>query len=137
MCYLKAETFHDWFLFYLEDESNRFLWHVVSVCHTFQLTLRLCNLSCHNLISLMKWQFVITHTICRTEIPTLLDRWVKNTPSFKLLWSRQKCCSIQFCKNITCLGVVLLRICHIFSVSWETVYWWVMIHSCFMSVMSR
>jgi hypothetical protein len=31
-------------------------------------------------ISLMKQQFVIIHTICQTQILTLLDSWVKNTP---------------------------------------------------------
>jgi hypothetical protein len=33
----------------------------------------------------MKWQFVITQTICQTEIPALLDSWVTNTPSVKIL----------------------------------------------------
>jgi len=27
---------------------------------------------------LMKWLFVINHTICETEIPALLDSWVTN-----------------------------------------------------------
>jgi len=36
----------------------------------------------------MKLQFVITHTTCQIEIPTLLDTWVKNTPSVKMF--RQK-----------------------------------------------
>ena len=36
-------------------------------------------------ISLMKRQFVITHTIRQAKIPTLLDSWVTNTPSLKML----------------------------------------------------
>lgn len=36
----------------------------------------------------MKEQFVITHTICQTEIPTLLDSWVKNTRSVKILFAQ-------------------------------------------------
>jgi len=37
----------------------------------------------------MKLQFVITHTTCQTEIPTLLDTWVKNTPSVKMMcWQK-------------------------------------------------
>ena len=38
----------------------------------------------------MQQQFVITHTICQTEIPTLLDSWVKNLPSIKLFWPQKK-----------------------------------------------
>lgn len=34
---------------------------------------------------LMEQQFVITHTVCQTEICTLLDSWVINTPSKKML----------------------------------------------------
>jgi hypothetical protein len=40
-------------------------------------------------ISLMKWQFVLTHTIPQTEIPTLLDIWVRNTPSLKVLYAQK------------------------------------------------
>jgi hypothetical protein len=36
-------------------------------------------------ISLMKQQFAVTHTICQSEIPALLDSWVTNTPSVKIL----------------------------------------------------
>ena len=39
----------------------------------------------------------------------------------------------MFCKNITCLSVVLLRICQVLSVSRKTVYRWVMTNCCFMS----
>jgi hypothetical protein len=36
-------------------------------------------------ISLIERQFVVTHTILQTEIPALLDSWVTNTPSVKML----------------------------------------------------
>ena len=56
------------------------------------------------LISLMKQQFVVTHTIRQTEIPALLDSWVANTPSFKILYPRNNCL-LYFRKNMTCLNV--------------------------------
>jgi hypothetical protein len=45
----------------------------------------LCTVSSKFDILLMEQQFVITHTICQTEIPGLLDSWVTNTPSVKML----------------------------------------------------
>jgi hypothetical protein len=36
-------------------------------------------------MSPMKRQFVVTHTIRQTEIPALLDIWLTNTPSVKIL----------------------------------------------------
>ena len=36
-------------------------------------------------VSLMKQQFVVTHTIRQTEIPALLDDWLTNTPCVKML----------------------------------------------------
>jgi len=36
-------------------------------------------------VSLMKQQFVVTHTICQTEILALLDSSVTNAPSIKIL----------------------------------------------------
>jgi hypothetical protein len=41
---------------------------------------------------LMKWQFVITHTILQTEVSALLDSWVTNTPSVKMLCPQKKNC---------------------------------------------
>jgi hypothetical protein len=38
----------------------------------------------------MKQQFVVTHTIHQTEIPALLDSWVKNTSSVKMLCAQKK-----------------------------------------------
>jgi hypothetical protein len=40
-------------------------------------------------ILLMKQQFFVTHTICQTEVPALLDGWVTNTP-VKILFSQKK-----------------------------------------------
>jgi hypothetical protein len=50
--------------------------------------------------SLMKCQFVIAHTIFQTEIPELLDSWVTNTSSVKMLCPQQM---VYFRKNITAL----------------------------------
>ena len=36
-------------------------------------------------MSLMKQQFVLTHTIRQNEIPALVDSWVTNTPSANVL----------------------------------------------------
>jgi hypothetical protein len=40
--------------------------------------------------SLMRRQFVVTHTIRETEIPVLLDRWVTNTSSVKMSCPQKK-----------------------------------------------
>jgi len=40
-------------------------------------------------MSLMKQQFVIAHAIRQTEISTLLDSWVTNTPSVKILYPQK------------------------------------------------
>jgi hypothetical protein len=58
---------------------------------------------CHNSISLMKQQFIVTHTICQIEIPALLDSWVTNTPSVKMFYPQKKCL-LYFCRNIRCIG---------------------------------
>jgi len=50
----------------------------------FAHTVHLC------ILSLMKQQFVITHTVHQTEIPALLDSWVTNTPSVKIWYSHKK-----------------------------------------------
>jgi hypothetical protein len=41
-------------------------------------------------ISLRKQQFVISHTIRQAEVPALLDSWVTNTPSVKMLCPQKK-----------------------------------------------
>jgi len=66
-------------------------------------------------ILLMKQQFAITHTICQTMIPTLLNSWVTNAPSIKMSCPPKKnCLSLYFCKILTCLRVGLLRIYQVF-----------------------
>ena len=58
------------------------------ICNTqLQLTHVETVSYCHTVLylSLMKQQFVITHTTRHTEIPTLLDSWVTNTPSIQML----------------------------------------------------
>jgi len=49
-------------------------------------------------ISLCQWmeayahkkQFVVINTACQNEIPALLDSWVKNTSSVKMLYPLKK-----------------------------------------------
>lgn len=41
-------------------------------------------------LSLIKQQFVITHTIHHTDIHTLLDSWVTKTPPVKMLCPQKK-----------------------------------------------
>jgi hypothetical protein len=78
------------------------------------------TVSVHGIL-LMNRQFVITHTIHQTEIPTLLDSWVANTPSVKMC-QQKNCFSLYFRKNITCLIVGLLTIGQVISVSCKTMY---------------
>jgi hypothetical protein len=40
----------------------------------------------------MEHQFVVTHTVHQTEIPALLDSWVRNTPSVKMLRPQKIAC---------------------------------------------
>ena len=66
-------------------------------------------------ISLMKHQFVVTHTIHQTEIPTLLHSWVTDIPSVKNVCSQKllhifscnpnmlKCFSLAAHPNFFCL----------------------------------
>lgn len=56
----------------------------------------------------MKEPFFIDYTICETEIPTLPDGWITNTPVKTL------CPQKNFHKNIRCLSVRLLNISHVF-----------------------
>jgi len=69
----------------------------------------------------MKWQYVVTHTVCQTEISALLDTWFKNTPSVKMLFLQKKkyFFSLYFnlCKKKSCLHVGVLRICQGFTLS--------------------
>jgi hypothetical protein len=85
----------------------------------------------HESLSLMKRQFAVTHTISRTEIPTLLDSWVTNTPSVKMLCPQKYCLSLYFRNIITCLIVGLLKIGQVSFLSFKTVYWWATTNWCF------
>lgn len=38
---------------------------------------------------LLKQHFVVTQTVCQAEIPALLDSWVMNAPSVKMLCPEQ------------------------------------------------
>jgi hypothetical protein len=48
----------------------------------------------------MKCRFVLTHTVHQTEIIALLDNWVTNIPSVKMLYSQKKIiCTYIFIKH--------------------------------------
>ena len=47
----------------------------------------------------MKWQFVVTRTVCQTEIPALPDSGLTNTPSVKMLCPQTSCLSVCFHMN--------------------------------------
>jgi len=83
---------------------------------------------------LMKQQFIITHTIPETEIPTLLESWVKNTP-VKMLCPQKKLTSFIFVKHnmLTCWSIK--NVSWFFPLSCKIVYRWVMTDSCFMGSM--
>jgi len=46
--------------------------------------------------SLMQPQFVLRHTIRQTEISALLDSWVTNRPSVKMVCPKNIACSYIF-----------------------------------------
>jgi hypothetical protein len=54
----------------------------------------------------MKWHFVVIHTVCQTEILTLPDSGVTNTPSVKM------------CPQTSCLSVCL----HINTLTYLLIY---------------
>ena len=61
-------------------------------------------------LPLLKWRFVVSHTISQTDIPASLDCWVANTPSVKMLCPPNYCMSLFFRRNVTCLSDRILRI---------------------------
>jgi len=65
--------------------------------------LLLFTLTYEFILSLKKQQFAVTHTNCRTEIPTLPNSWVTNTPSVKLLCPQKIASPYIFVKNMTCI----------------------------------
>jgi hypothetical protein len=86
------------------------------------------------ILSLMTQQFVVTHTSAQIEIDTLLNSWVTNTPSVKMVCQKRKASPYIFTKTQRAYVLILLRICQVFSLSCKIVYWWVMKNYCFMSV---
>ena len=52
----------------------------------------------------MKEQLDVTHTICQSEIPALIDNWAANASSVKTM-QKKKSFHLYFCKNIT--GLIL------------------------------
>jgi hypothetical protein len=90
----------------------------------------------------MKQQFVITYTICQTEMPILLDSWVTNIPFCQNPLSTKNCFSLYFCKNILCFSFSLLSVLKCWSIKdlsssyvyCETVHQWVTTNCCLMSI---
>ena len=52
-------------------------------------------------ISLIKQQFVVTHTMHQTSTSAQLDSSVKNTPSVKILYPNQKVLKCWFFKELS------------------------------------
>jgi len=85
-------------------------------------------------ISLTKRQVVVTHTIRQKVIPALLDSWVTNKPSVKMLCPQKKnCFSLYSHKNITRINVGLLMIGHVLYVCCKSANRWIMTSCCCMS----
>jgi hypothetical protein len=80
-------------------------------------------------IALMKWQFVVTHTIRQTGIPALLYSWVTKTPPVKILCKQ----NFLFVKKIKIKKPPNFFL----SVSFKTVYWWVKTNRCFVRDMLK
>ena len=70
------------------------------------------NPVCRKDIQFMEQQFLLTHTICQTGIPALLDSWITNASSVKVSFFPQNSgFSLYFRQNITRLIVGILRVC--------------------------
>lgn len=82
----------------------------------------------------MKQQFVLAHTIRQTEIPALLECWVKNTPFVKILYPQKLRLVILFKK---CLFAGILRIGQVVSLFRKTVYRLVTTNCCLMGDLLR
>ena len=67
----------------------------------------------------MKWQFIVTHTVCQTEIPTLPDSGVTNTPSVKMLCPQTSCLCVCFHMNTLTQLTYLLTYSVEQSPSWD------------------
>ena len=70
----------------------------------------------------MKWQFVVTHTVCQIEIPTLPDSGVTNTPSVKMLCPQTSFLSVCFHMNtLTYLLIYILNLHTYLLTPWSRV----------------
>ena len=83
------------------------------------------------IISFTKHQFVLFLTIPQIEIPPLVDSWIANTPSVKLLCPQKKASRYIFLNAY--LSASLLIISQVVSLSCKTVYRWVTTDVCFIS----
>jgi hypothetical protein len=70
-----------------------------------------------------KQQFVLTHTIRQSEIPALLDSWITNTSSVKML-PPQKIAWSYIRKNVTCVNFGQWKVGQGFPVSCKFVDRW-------------
>jgi hypothetical protein len=114
---------------YDRSVTSGYFQQALTLCRTYIITefhLGLC-------ISLMKQQFSVTRTIRQSEITALLDGWVRNTPSVKMLCPQTSHLPLYFRTNITCLSGGRLRIGQVFSVACNTVYRWLATTYCFIS----
>jgi len=75
------------------------------------------------ILSVLKRQFFVMHTVCQTESSVFLDNCVTDTSSVTILCPQRSRLSLYFLKKITCLMVCLLRIGQVSSISRKTVYW--------------
>jgi hypothetical protein len=87
-------------------------------------------------ISLMKQQFVVTHTIRQTEILVSLDSSVINTPSVKMLCPQTIVCPYIFVKIWHVSSVGLWRVGKVFFCLLQIVYWWSTTNCHFMNDLS-
>jgi hypothetical protein len=77
--------------------------------------------TCHNPCNSSNWDSHITrqlgykHTFCQ------------------MLGPQKYCLSLYFCKNMPYLSVGLLMNCQVITISWKTVYGWVMTNCCSMN----
>jgi hypothetical protein len=80
----------------------------------------------------MKRQFVVTHTIQQTEIHTLLDSWVTNAPSVKMLGPQKIAGPYIFVKKQIMLKCQSIDDQSSVSLSRKSAYRRVMTNCCFM-----
>ena len=80
-------------------------------------------------ISVWRTVWVITHTVRQIEISTLLDIWVKNTPSVQILYPQKLSpCTFVKTKHWSIKDALIF-----FPVSCEILYRWTAKNCCFMS----